>query len=126
MSSGRVQVDVELSLHRETSARRAPTVLLVPGWTVPTAVFARQVEHFSCSPDDRFVTIDPRACGESAETAGGHYDARNGRDLEALIDGPDLDCIVLGGWYCGLPEALACIISAAINAAPIGSPADHA
>ena len=101
MSSARVRVDVGLSLHCETSGRKATMVLLVPGSTMTTAVFARQVEHFSGSPDDRFVTIAPRARGESTETASGHYDARCARVLEALIDAPDLDCIRLGGWYCG-------------------------
>ena len=109
MTNGRVRVAVELSLHFETSVRRAPAVLLVPGWTMTTAVFARQGEHFSCSPDDRFVTNDPRARGESPKTAGGHHDARNGRDPEALIDALDLECIVLGGWNCGPPEALASV-----------------
>ena len=109
MSSARVRVDVKFSLHCETSACRATMVLLVPSWTMTTAVFARQVEHFSCSPDDQLVINDPRTRVKSTKTARGHYSARNGRDPEALIDALDLECIVLGGWNCGPPEALASV-----------------
>ncbi len=65
MSSGRVRIDDELSLCCETSGRGATTVLLIPGWTMTTAVFERQLEYFAGSADYRFVTCDPRAHGES-------------------------------------------------------------
>ena len=85
MSSGRVRIDDELSLHHETSGRGETTVLLVPGWTMTTAVFERQREYFAGSANYRFVTYDPRAHGESTKTVGGHYYAPHGRDLGALI-----------------------------------------
>ena len=107
MNSGRVRIDDELSVHYEASGRGATTVLLVPGWTMSTAVFERQLEFFASSTDYRFVTYDPRAQGESTKTAGGHYYARHGRDLGALVELLDLDRIVLGGWSWGTLEALA-------------------
>ena len=107
MSSGRVRIDDELSLHYETSGRGETTVLLVPGWTMTTAVFERQRDYFAGAADYRFVTYDPRAHGESAKTAGGHYYAQHGRDLGALIDALDLRRVVLGGWSFGTLEALA-------------------
>ena len=107
MSSGRVRIDDELSLHYETSGRGETTVLLVPGWTMTAAVFERQREYFAGSANYRFVTYDPRAQGESAKTAGGHYYAQHGRDLGALIDALDLHRVVLGGWSFGTLEALA-------------------
>ena len=107
MSSGRVRIDDELSLHHETSGRGETTVLLVPGWTMTTAVFERQREYFAGSANYRFVTYDPRAHGESTKTAGGHYYAQHGRDLGALIDALDLRRVVLGGWSFGTLEALA-------------------
>lgn len=51
MSSGRVRIDDELSLYYETSGRGATTVLLIPGWTMTTAVFERQLELFAGSED---------------------------------------------------------------------------
>ena len=107
MSSGRVRIDDELSLHYETSGRGETTVLLVPGWTMTTAVFERQREYFAGSANHRFVTYDPRAHGESAKTVGGHYYAQHGRDLGALIDALDLHRVVLGKWSFGTLEALA-------------------
>ena len=107
MSSGRVRIDDELSLYYETSGCGATTVLLIPGWTMTTAVFERQLEYFAGSADYRFVTYDPRAHGESTKTVGGHYYAQHGHDLGALIGALDLRRIVLGGWSWGTLEALA-------------------
>ena len=87
MSSGHVRIDDELSLYCEMSGRGATTVLLIPGWTMTTAVFERQLEYFAGCADYRFVTCDPRAHGESTKTAGGHYYAQHGRDLEVSRPG---------------------------------------
>ena len=107
VSSGRVRIDDELSIYYEASGHGAATVLLVPGWTMSTAVFERQLAFFAGSAEYRFVTYDPRAHGESTRTAGGHYYARHGRDLGALVECLELERVVLGGWSFGTLEALA-------------------
>lgn len=107
VSSGRVRIDDELSIHYEASGHGTTTVLLVPGWTMSTAVFERQLEFFAGSEDYRFVTYDPRAQGESTRTAGGHYYARHGQDLGAFVERLGLERVVLGGWSFGTLEALA-------------------
>ena len=61
MSGGRVRIDDELSVYYEASGHGATTVLLVPDWTMSSAVFQRQLAFFTGSPDYRFVTYDPRA-----------------------------------------------------------------
>ena len=82
-------------------------MLLVPGWTMSTALFERQLAFFTGSPDYRFVTYDPRAQGRRTRTAGGHYYARHGRDLGVLVQHLELERFVLGGWSFGTLEALA-------------------
>ncbi len=109
MSAQFFQVDIDLSLHYEQAGRGDITVLLVPGWTMSTRVFERQLEYFRQSDQIRFVTYDPRAHGLSSKTAGGHHYEQQGRDLHAFIEGLQLDNIVLGGWSFGCLETLAYI-----------------
>ena len=77
MSTGCARIDDELSIHCEASGHGSTTVLLVPGWTMSTAVLERRLEFLAGSEDDRFVTCVPRIDGASTRTAGGHYDARH-------------------------------------------------
>ncbi|MCP4387381.1 MAG: alpha/beta hydrolase [Gammaproteobacteria bacterium] len=109
MSAEFIKIDADLSLHYEQSGRGDITVLLVPGWTMSTRVFERQLEYFKQSTQCRFVTYDPRAQGLSSKTADGHYYEQHGRDLHAFIEDLQLDNIVLGGWSFGCLETLAYI-----------------
>lgn len=104
-----VQVDEELTLHVEWSGEAGRPVLLVPGWTMTTAVFVRQIDYFRSRTGERFITYDPRGHGRSTDTPGGHYYEQHGRDLHALIDKLELDQIVLGGWSYGVLDTLAYI-----------------
>lgn len=105
--SDEIGVDEELVIHFESSGAGPRTVLLVPGWTMSTRVFPRQLCFFEHSPDYRFVTYDPRGHGLSTNTPGGHHYEQHGRDLHAFIEALKLDDIVLGGWSFGVLDALA-------------------
>ena len=109
MSGKFLQIDAEMSIYYEQAGHGDITVLLVPGWTMSTRVFERQLEYFENSERVRFVTYDPRAHGLSSKSADGHYYEQHGRDLHALIEGLQLNNIVLGGWSFGCLEALAYI-----------------
>lgn len=109
MSGKFVQVDVDLSLHYEQAGQGALTVLLVPGWTMSTRVFERQLEYFRNSDQVRLISYDPRAQGLSSKTTDGHDYEQHGRDLHAFIEALQLDNIVLGGWSFGCLETLAYI-----------------
>lgn len=102
-----IAVDDELTIHYQQAGRGDITVLLVPGWTMSTRVFERQLEYFADSDQVRFISYDPRAHGLSSKTADGHYYEQHGRDLHAFIEGLQLDNIVLGGWSFGCLETLA-------------------
>ena len=107
MSGGFIKIDGDLTIHYEQAGQGDITVLLVPGWTMSTRVFERQLEFFRDSEQIRFISYDPRAQGLSSKTDGGHVYQQHGRDLHAFIEALQLDNIVLGGWSFGCLEALA-------------------
>ena len=81
----------------ETGAGRP--LVFIPGWTMTTEVFARQVPHFT----DRYrvVTYDPRGQGRSTTTLSGNSYPQHGADLASLIDQLSLDDAVLAPWSYG-------------------------
>ncbi|MEM7292171.1 MAG: alpha/beta hydrolase [Pseudomonadota bacterium] len=107
MKSGVVKVDDELDLFYEESGHGDIPILFVPGWTMSTAVFKRQLSHYENSDRYRFITLDPRAHGRSSNTADGHFYEQHGRDLYAFIEALDLQNVVLGGWSFGTLHTLA-------------------
>lgn len=102
-----IKVSDELTIHYEEAGSGDTVILFVPGWTMTTRSFEKQLAHFEGSTDYRFVTFDPRSHGQSTQTDGGHHYAQHGADLGAFIEALDLDNIVLGGWSYGTLDALA-------------------
>jgi microsomal epoxide hydrolase len=82
-----------------------PTMLLVPGWTMPAWIWEHQIAHFAKT--HRVVAMDPRSQGESDKPAEGHYSAARARDIKAVIDGLKLAPVVLVGWSMGVMEIAA-------------------
>lgn len=78
MNTGYVTANAELDLYYEEAGTGALTVLLVPGWTMSTAVFGRQLAYFDEHNICRCVTFDPRAHGRTIKTSGGHTYAQHG------------------------------------------------
>ncbi len=108
-TTGFVRVDPELELCYEVAGRGARTLVFIPGWTMTTSVFERQLSHFANSSEFRFLTYDPRAHGRSTATRGGHHYEQHGRDLNGLIKNLALTDIVLCGWSYGVLDMLAYI-----------------
>src|SRR5438552_2731193 len=52
-------------------AGKGPAILFVPGFTAPGWIWEKQITQFSIT--HRVVAIDPRAQGESSQTAEGLY-----------------------------------------------------
>ena len=109
MKSQFVKIDDELTIHYETAGSGDQTILLLPGWTMSTRVFERQLAYFESSQQFRFITFDPRAHGLSSHTADGHFYPQHGRDLNAFVEALQLDQFVLGGWSFGTLATLAYI-----------------
>jgi microsomal epoxide hydrolase len=95
-----------LRLHYLT-AGRGPTVVFVPGWTMPAEIWALQLEHFARRY--RVVALDPRSQGQSEIASSGHEPARRARDIHELLDAIQAKSVVLVGWSLGVLEALAYI-----------------
>jgi non-heme chloroperoxidase len=81
-----------------------PSILFVPGWTMPAWIWQQQIDHFAANY--RVVAIDPRCQGESSQTADGLYPAQMARDIKAVVDQLHLAPVVLVGWSMAVVEAL--------------------
>jgi non-heme chloroperoxidase len=86
---------------------RAPSILFIPGWTMPAWIWQKQIDHFS--PNYRVVAIDPRCQGQSSRTADGLYPAQMARDINSVIDQLHLAPVVVVGWSMAVVETMAYI-----------------
>ncbi|MBI5611873.1 MAG: alpha/beta hydrolase [Gammaproteobacteria bacterium] len=84
---------------------QGPTVVFVPGWTMPAEIWAPQIAHFAGRY--RVVALDPRSQGRSEIAKSGHEAARRARDIHELLDAIQAERAVLVGWSLGVLEALA-------------------
>lgn len=85
-------------------AGSGPSILFVPGWTMPAEIWQPQIGHLS--RNFRVVAMDPRSQGRSDKPAEGHYPARRAQDIKEVIEALKLAPVALAGWSLGVPEAL--------------------
>ena len=88
-----------------TNPNQFPSILFVPGWTMPAWIWEKQIAYFS--RDFRVVAMDPRSQGESAQTPEGLYPAARARDIKAVVTHLHLAPVVLVGWSMAVNELLA-------------------
>jgi microsomal epoxide hydrolase len=81
---------------------QSPSVLFVPGFTMPAWIWQSQIAHFSAGY--RVVAMDPRSKGDSSKTSEGNYPAARARDMKAVIDELHLAPVVLVGWSMAVTE----------------------
>jgi non-heme chloroperoxidase len=81
-----------------------PSILFIPGWTMPAWIWQRQIDHFAANY--RVVAIDPRCQGESSQTSEGLYPAQMARDIKAVVDQLHLAPVVLVGWSMAVVETM--------------------
>lgn len=84
--------------------RNTPSMLFVPGWSMPAWIWERQIEFFSTSY--RVVAMDPRCQGDSSQTSDGLYPAAMARDIKAVVEQLHLAPVVLVGWSMAVKEVL--------------------
>ena len=77
-----------------------PTIVLVPGWTLTTRFWARQVEELA--GDHRIVTLDLRGAGRSGKTPQGHSLSGYADDLDELFQRLELRNATLVGYAMGV------------------------
>ncbi len=85
----------------------APTLVFVPGWTMPGWIFGPQVAAFSGRY--RVVTFDPRGQGDSEIAPSGYNQDRRGQDIAELLARLGPHQVVLVGWSLGVLDTLAYI-----------------
>ena len=95
-------------LHAITAgAPSAPTIVLIPGWTMPAWIFAHQIATFSTRY--RVVALDPRGQGRSEVAPSGYDDQRRAQDIAELLQHLGPEPALLGGWSLGVLDVLAYI-----------------
>jgi non-heme chloroperoxidase len=77
-------------------SRRFPSILFVPGWTMPGWIWEKQIDYFS--EDWRVVAMDPRSQGDSSKNATDFSPAARARDIKAVIDHLKLAPVIIVGW----------------------------
>jgi microsomal epoxide hydrolase len=85
----------------------APTLVLVPGWTMPAWIFAPQIRAFS--QNYHVIAFDPRGQGGSEIAAGGYNQDRRGDDISELLARLGSRPVVIVGWSLGVLDTLAYI-----------------
>src|SRR6266487_6689251 len=86
------------------SGGSGPTIVFVPGWTMPADIWEPQLRYFARS--HRVIALDPRSQGASERTSDGNYTERRARDIHELIAHLQAAPVVVVGWSMGAPEAL--------------------
>jgi microsomal epoxide hydrolase len=101
--SGRFHTSDGVELHY-LEAGSGPTLVLVPGWTMPAEIWEHQIRHFAST--HRVVALDPRGQGRSEKPAFGYYPSRRALDIGELIGHLGGQPVILVGWSLGMQEVL--------------------
>jgi microsomal epoxide hydrolase len=103
IQSGHFRTSDGVELHYlETGA--GPTLVLVPGWTMPAEIWQHQIRYFA--PKYRVVALDPRGQGRSEKPAYGYQPSRRALDIGELLDHLGGEPAVVAGWSLAVQEIL--------------------
>jgi microsomal epoxide hydrolase len=93
-----------LRLHYTEAGDGEETLIFVPGWMMPAAVFDAQLA--ALSKHFRVIAFDPRSHGKSDVSAGAHTPRRRSQDLHELMQLLKSRKVILIGWSLGVMEVL--------------------
>jgi len=88
-----------------SAAHQFPSILFVPGWTMPAWIWQSQIDYFA--HDYRVVAMDPRSQGQSSQTNDGLFPASRARDIKAVVDQLHLAPVVIVAWSMAVVETMA-------------------
>jgi len=91
-------------LHYIEAGRGSKTLVLIPGWLMPAAVFEKQFAALSKSY--RVLALDPRSQGLSEVTTLSHAPKRRIQDIDEFLKAAQVRDFVLAGWSLGVLESL--------------------
>ncbi len=87
-----------------TADKAKQTLVLIPGWIMPAAVFEAQL--LNLSTHYRVLALDPRSHGKSEVAKSGHDPLRRTRDMDEFLKAAQVQDFILAGWSLGVLEAL--------------------
>jgi microsomal epoxide hydrolase len=87
-------------------AGSGPTLVFVPGWTMPAWIWEPQLRYFGATY--RVVALDPRGQGRSEKPTEGYHSTRRARDICELLEHLGGEPAVAVGWSLGMQEVLVC------------------
>ena len=93
-----------LRLHYLEAGSGAQTLVFIPGWLMPAAVFRLQLE--ALGKDFRVIAFDPRSQGKSGISRGSHAPEQRMADMEDLLAAAGVGDFILAGWSLGVMESL--------------------
>jgi microsomal epoxide hydrolase len=91
-------------LHYIEAGRGDKTIVLIPGWLMPAAVFEKQFTDLSKSY--RVLALDPRSQGLSEVTTLSHAPKRRIQDISEFLKAAKVRDFILAGWSLGVLESL--------------------
>ena len=91
-------------LHYLEAGKGERTLVFIPGWVMPAAVFEQQL--LALSSQFRVLAFDPRSQGLSALTTQSHAPQRRMRDMDEFLKAAQVKNFILAGWSLGVLESL--------------------
>lgn len=105
-TSRMLTVEPSVQIHvLEAGSGSKPPLVLIPGWTMPAAIWSGQIARFS--GERRVIAFDPRSQGDSTKTASGDTPDVRARDLQSVLDQLGASKVVLVGWSQGVQDVAA-------------------
>jgi len=93
-----------LRLHYLEAGSGPQTIVFIPGWLMPAAVFRLQLE--ALGGEFHVLAFDPRSQGKSEIFKGAHSVERRMGDMEDFLSAASVKEYVLAGWSLGVMESL--------------------
>ncbi len=93
-----------VKLHYLEAGQGPDTLVFIPGWLMPAAVFEKQLQ--ALSGRFRVLAFDPRSQGLSELTRNAHDPKRRTLDIEEFLSAAKVDDFILAGWSLGVLESL--------------------
>lgn len=91
-------------LHYLEAGSGSRTLVFIPGWLMPAAVFESQLEILA--KDFRVLAFDPRSQGLSQIAGGSHSPEIRLRDIDQFLAAAKVEHFILAGWSLGVLESL--------------------
>jgi pimeloyl-ACP methyl ester carboxylesterase len=101
--SGHFETSDGVRLHYLESGS-GPTLVLVPGWTMPAEIWQYQIQHFAST--HLVVALDPRGQGRSDKPAQGYQPSRRALDIKELLVHLGGMPAIVAGWSLAMQEVL--------------------